>query len=133
MQVRVATVNEQERTVEAILSTESRVEVYDWRRGEVIEEILVADAADIPRQLPLLNVHNRYSIDDVLGSVKSITVDDVDGTRSIVGRLEFAEGDEASDRAWNKVRHQRPGVEQGSAGTPDRCLCRLPGNGSDRG
>jgi len=104
MQVRAATVNEESRSVEAVLSTESRVEVYDWRRGEIIEEVLVADAADAPRQLPLLNTHSRYSIDDVLGSVKSIRVEDVDGTRAIVGRLEFAQDDQDADRAWNKVR-----------------------------
>jgi hypothetical protein len=104
MEVRIATVNEEARTIEAVLTTESRVAVYDWRSGEIIEEILLVDGADVPRQLPLLNVHSRYSIDDVLGSVKGIKTEEIDGVRGFVGRLGFVDGDEASERAWNKYR-----------------------------
>jgi hypothetical protein len=102
--LRAATVNEEQRSVEAVLSTESAVEMYDWTTGDRIDEILLVDGVTIPRQLPLLNTHNRYSLDDVLGSVREIRQENTDGLASLVGRLLFAAGDEMAERAWNKVR-----------------------------
>ena len=104
LQVRVATVNEDERSVEAVLSTDSAVQMYDWRAGEMIDEVLLGEAVELPRQMPLLAIHSRYSLDDVLGSVRDIRREEGGGINSIVGRLHFADGDEGADRAWAKVR-----------------------------
>ncbi|MHB8953561.1 MAG: phage major capsid protein [Pirellulaceae bacterium] len=98
-QVRASTVNEQERTVEATISTESPVEVYDWRSGNVIEEVLLAETAAIPSQMPMLANHSRWSLDDVIGSIRDIRIE----SGAIVGRLYFADDPDAM-RAWNKVR-----------------------------
>ena len=100
LQMRAATVDEEARTVEAVLSTEGRVEMWDWRSGEIVEEVLLSDGVDLPRQVPMLNTHSRWSLGDVLGSVREIRKDGTD----TVGRLHFAEDDEDSERAWNKVR-----------------------------
>ena len=40
MQVRVATANEEERSIEATIATDTPVEVWDWRSGEMNDEIL---------------------------------------------------------------------------------------------
>jgi hypothetical protein len=98
--VRAATVNEDERSVDAVISSEMPVEVYDWRRGETIDEILLGDGAVVPGQMPMLANHSRWSLDDVLGSIRNMRLD----AGSIVGRLYFAAGDDTATKAWNKVR-----------------------------
>lgn len=99
MQLRAATVNEESRTVEATISTGTPVEVYDWRRGESIDEVLLPDGADMPGQVPLLANHSRWSLRDVLGSIRGMRVDG----NAIAGRLHFAASDDA-EHAWQMVR-----------------------------
>ena len=99
-QVRAQTVNEEERSVEATISTDAPVEVWDWRRGETIDEVLLATGAQLPEQMPMLANHDRWSLDSVLGSIRNLRVDG----GSIVGRLLFAKDDTDADKAWNKVR-----------------------------
>lgn len=98
--VRAESVNTEERSVEAVLSTDARALVYDMRRGQIIEEILLASGAEFGHQVPMLENHYRYSVRDVLGSIRDIRVDG----KQLLGRLIFAEGDESSEAAWNKVR-----------------------------
>lgn len=99
-QLRAQTVNEEDRSVEAVISTDAPVEVWDWRRGETVDEVLLATAAQIPAQMPMLANHDRWSLDSVLGSIRGLRVDG----GSIIGRLCFAKDDEDSEKAWNKVR-----------------------------
>jgi phage head maturation protease len=99
MQLRAATVNAEQRTVEATISTGDPVEVYDWRRGETIDEVLLPEGARIPSQMPMLANHSRSSLRDVLGSVRDLRVDG----NSVAGRLHFAESEDA-DHAWQMVR-----------------------------
>lgn len=105
LSLRAQTVNEEERSVEAVLTTESAVEMYDWREGGRIEEVLLLDGLKPPQQVPLLNTHGRYDLNDVLGSVKAFAEYVVVGEiRGLTGRLTFVAGDPDADRAWNKVR-----------------------------
>lgn len=104
LSVRLATVNEDERSIEAVLSTDQPVEMYDWRLGGLIDEILLTDAVELPRQIPLLEVHNRWSLDSVLGSVRSIHTEQTPDGEQLVGRLTFAKDDDVAERAWRKVR-----------------------------
>ena len=99
LSLRAATINEEDRSVDATISTGDPVEVYDWRRGEAIDEVLLPDAADLPRQLPMLANHSRYSLKDVIGSIRDLRVDG----NAIAGRLQFAAGDDA-EHAWQLVR-----------------------------
>jgi hypothetical protein len=98
--LRAATLNEADRSVEAVLSTDQPVAVMDWNRYEVIDEVLLADGGDYPRQMPLLECHARYSLDNVLGSVRDIRRDG----NNWVGRLFFAKDNERADQAWDLVR-----------------------------
>lgn len=99
MCVRAATANDTDRSVEAVLGSETPVEVYDWASGGTVEEILVMSGARAPVQLPLLANHDRWSLDATIGSARDLRVD---GSQ-MTGRLVFA-GDEYSLRAWQKVR-----------------------------
>jgi len=93
------TINEAERSIEAVLATEGHVQVFDMRSWKPIQEILRMDGAKLPEQAILLDTHARWSIEDVRGSVKEIRQEG----STVVGRLYFAE-DEASERAWQKVK-----------------------------
>lgn len=98
--VRAESVDEQERSVEAVLSTDTIASVFDFSTYRMIDEILLPDGAEHGQQVPLLESHMRYSTGDVLGSIRNIRVED----GKLVGRLFFAEGDDAAEKAWNKVR-----------------------------
>jgi len=100
LHLRASTVDDSEHTVEAILSTENPAQVFDYRSFEVIDEVLIAAGARFGDQIPLLSNHSRSSLDDVLGCVREIRI----GDGVIAGLLCFTKGDEASDKAFNKVR-----------------------------
>lgn len=100
LQVRAGSINEEERSIEAVLSTENPVQVLDMRTWQVIDEVLVARGAEFNAQVILLDNHFRWSNEDVLGSIRSIRQEN----GQIIGRLHFAAGDERADRVWNKVR-----------------------------
>ena len=99
LQVRASSVNEEDRSIEAAISTETPVLEWDWERGERVNRVLLASGAQLPRnkQVPLLDSHNRYSVRDQLGSIRGITKTDGE----VVGRLTFSS---ASESEWVKVR-----------------------------
>lgn len=104
LSLRAATVDEDRRTVEAVLSSETPVEMYDWQRQELIDEILLTTGVTLPQQIPLLHNHDRFSLDDVLGSVRDMRADPAMQPGGLVGLLHFAADDEIAERAWRKVR-----------------------------
>lgn len=97
--LRAESVNAEDRSVEAVIVSEDPVTVYDWRSRRLIEEVLRIDGAELPAQVPLLNSHSRWSLDDVFGSVRGIAR----GDGRLLARLYFARGDDAIERAWQKV------------------------------
>jgi hypothetical protein len=59
-----------------VIATENPAVVMDWYKWEPIREILLMDGVVLPenKQLPLMNNHNLYDIDDVIGSTRNIEV-----------------------------------------------------------
>lgn len=96
--LRAETINEQARTVTAVVATEGVVQVFDFARGEVIDEILTIAGAQLPDRSPLLANHFRHDLDQVLGSARGFQSE----RETILAVLEF-DDDEISDRAWRKV------------------------------
>jgi len=80
---RPKTFNAEERSVDITVSTETPVFMY----GE--KEILLASGAMFPRSrsIPLLNTHNRFDIDSILGSVRDLRTEN----GSVVGTAYFSE------------------------------------------
>lgn len=70
-----ATLNEQAKTVGVILATEAPVPVYDWDYGRV-DEVLLMSGVEIPPsgQVPMLDSHNRWSVDAQIGSLRALSV-----------------------------------------------------------
>lgn len=100
IQLRADSLDEQARTVEAVMSTERPATVFDFQSFRLIDEIILAKGANLPAQAPLLNAHNRFDLDAVLGSVAGMRIE----SDQTIGVLRFAEGDDQADRAFNKVR-----------------------------
>lgn len=95
-----STLDEEARTIEAVISTDQPVAVYDWRAGRIIDEVLVARGGKFPKQVPLFESHWASSSNQ-LGSVRQIAQTD-NGWRAT---LHFAKN--AGDRreeAWEMVR-----------------------------
>lgn len=93
-------VDETTRSIECVMCTENPVRMVDWAREEYFDEVLLADGARMPSQLPLLDNHQRYSSDSVIGSVRNIKKE---GDRWI-GRAYFMEGDPNVEKIWQRVR-----------------------------
>lgn len=95
-QLRAETINADERSVEAVIATEAPTLVLDMQRWEVVEEILLASGmrvASADGQVPLLDTHNRATVQAQLGSCRDIRVDgDV-----IIGRNVFSSVQAAQD------------------------------------
>jgi hypothetical protein len=95
LEVRAKTFNEEGRSVDAIISTETPVLMPDYSRMEMVPEVLLSRGAEFPksRQVPFLDSHNRYSVKDQLGSVRAITVNE----NNISATLVFAKSAAGED------------------------------------
>ena len=65
------TIDDENRSLEFVITTEQPVRMYDWETGQVVPEVLLAKGCVMPKQVPLLDTHSRYSTADVLGSVRN--------------------------------------------------------------
>lgn len=101
---RLDTVNEEERTVVATLTTEQPVAMYDRINGRgVVDEVLLARGGQFPDQIVMLDDHSRWSSHAVYGSIRSISMAD-DRWR---GTLHFASNaGRHIDEAWELVRQK---------------------------
>jgi hypothetical protein len=102
-QVRFDTLNEKERSIEAVIATENPVLVMDWNRWEVIEEILLMKGCRIPAsgQVPMLDVHNRSTIQKQLGSTRNLHTE----ADKLIGRNFYSSSPEA-EHAWTLTREK---------------------------
>lgn len=98
--VRAATVDEGARTVEAVMTTDAATQVFDWETYRIIDEVLVMEGCVVPGQVPLLNSHSRWSVEDVIGSCRSIRAEE----HQLIGVLHFADGDEIALSAFRKIK-----------------------------
>jgi hypothetical protein len=104
IQLRAETVNEADRSVEAVLATDNPVEVRDWSEPDgTVEEILLMEGQTPPEQLPLLNNHNRWELGDQLGTVRQIRVEGNQlAARLFVLSSPVADSDE--ERVWRMIQ-----------------------------
>lgn len=105
-ELRPSSINEQERTVRAVFATETPVRVFHWDVGRVIDEVLVARGMEPVDYVPMVEMHNHYRLDAVIGSGEQPAADGGE----IVGTLRFGSdlGDQV-DAIWRRVvqRHLR--------------------------
>ncbi len=93
-----ATLNEESRSVEAVMATEQPIKVFDWNHG-IIDEVLLMKGANYPDQIPLLDNHNRWDgVEKVLGSVSQIRLEG----EQMVGTVSFSRVQAGFD-AYTKI------------------------------
>lgn len=97
--VRESSINEQERSFEAVAATESRVPIFDWQRGEFVEEVLLADGCRGAEQIPLLDSHQRWTSLDQIGSSRNWRREGTDW----LCRNYLVEGDSEVERIWKRI------------------------------
>jgi hypothetical protein len=101
--IRAETANEEERSVEAVLATETQTGSYDVALRRAVDEVWLMDGAQVPEQIPLLDshpeVHKEPRASDSRGSIRNLRIEN----GQLVGRLFFA-GDAASENLWGKYR-----------------------------
>jgi phage head maturation protease len=103
---------EDDNSVEFVLTTEAPAYVMDWQRWEVVREVLIADGLVLPKtkKVPLLDSHNRYTTQNIYGSVSDIKVE----PGQVTGRLFFSASDDNAQKALKKV--QEGHIDSGSVG-----------------
>lgn len=106
-----STYREDDHSIEFILATEEPARVWDWERFDVIKEIIVADGVMIPKngQVPLVDSHDRSTIENILGSVREIRTHGAE----VIGRLYFA-STEPARRAEQMIKDGH--LDSGSVG-----------------
>lgn len=101
---RSESINEANRSFEAVVATEAPAVVRDYETWRLIDEVLVASGGEFPQQMPLLDDHNRYGSLAVIGSAREFRQSE----SGWIGRGYFAEpsdgGDERLAAIWGRVR-----------------------------
>lgn len=101
LQVRVETADESAYTIDAVLSTEQAVQMWDWKDWERMDEVLLASGRKADSTIPMLDSHRRYSLDDVYGHMSNIRTE---GTDTIV-TCNFDKDDENAMKAFRKYKN----------------------------
>lgn len=73
--------------------------MFDYDRWEPIDEVLRMDGAQLPEEMPVLETHDRSTLDTVLGSARGVRVEGGE----LRGRLFLAEGTPRAENAWKLV------------------------------
>lgn len=101
--IRPSSINEAQRTIEAVFATSNPARVFHWDVGRVIEEVLVPGGMLPTEQVPMLENHNRYSLDSAIGS----GLNPVARGEEVVGTLQFGtELGERVDGIWKRVKQK---------------------------
>lgn len=92
--------DEKNRSVEVVMSSEAPAIIRDWERG-IISEVLLMSGAQLPqtKQLVLLDAHSRYETANVIGSVRDIRL----AGDQMIGRAYYSSAPEA-ESPWIKTR-----------------------------
>lgn len=93
------TVDEGARSVETVMATENMVRVFDMKEQRIYDEVLLMKGAKLPDQVPLLDSHDRSSVQKVLGSTRNLRIEGGE----LVGRDFYSSVREGQD-AFVKVR-----------------------------
>lgn len=101
------TIDGANRTVDVTFYSGANVPRFSWSKGEYMLRFDTRPAAVRMGSLqggtaPVLNSHNSYSLDAVIGVIDGAEIKDGKGTAT----MRFASDDEVADRIWNKVQQR---------------------------
>jgi len=101
LQIRVDSADADEMTIDAVLSTERPVRMFDWREYQVMDEVLMSAGRSSEDTIPMLDSHQRYSLDNVFGHMANIRTE---GTDTVV-TCRFDKEDENAIKAFRKYKN----------------------------
>lgn len=84
------TVNEENRTISAVIASENPVRIYDYQNG-FVDEVLLMSGMESVDQIPLVDSHRYSSVQQILGSCTGIKSEGVD----LVGEISFSSVNQA--------------------------------------
>ena len=99
--VRSESADDDAMTIEAVLSTEQPVRMYDWWEGTRMDEILLASGREKADTIPMLDSHRRWSLEDVYGHMNNIRTE---GTDTVV-TCQFDKDDDNAVKAYRKYKN----------------------------
>ena len=82
---------EDDQSVPVTIATETPVEIFDWQRGAVVNEVMLMDGLEFPSQIPIVDSHDRSTVRNILGSIRELEVKN----GSFVGRAFFSRKESA--------------------------------------
>lgn len=96
-----STFDEKKNSVRAIATTEKPVRVFDYSQYDYVDEVLRMDGVVLPEsgRVPLLNSHNRYGVEAVLGSAGDFRSAEAGGYRALEPEVVYSETDEGKSAA----------------------------------
>ena len=97
--IQPSSLNEQERSVEVVLSTPKASTVVDRRTGRVFDEVLLSRGAEYPAEFVMLDSHQLSSTRNIRGSIRNIRQEGED----IVARAYFSRT-AAGEDDWQNVK-----------------------------
>lgn len=92
-------INEKDRTVEAVIATNAPVMVFDMKRYEPILEVLDMTNIRLPEKVPFLDSHQRDSTETVMGSTYNFRISD----NKLLATNKFSSVPRAQE-LWTKVK-----------------------------
>ena len=81
LQIRAESASDENHSIDAVLSTEQPVQMWDWNTYERMDEVLLSSGRKADPTIPMLDSHHRWSLDDVFGHMSNIRTE---GTDTIV-------------------------------------------------
>lgn len=99
--LRQQTADDKAYTIEAVMSSEQPVRMWDWNSYTVIDEILLASGRTTADDVQLLDSHRSDAISRILGNVTEVRTED--GGNSI-GRMNFDPTDTEAVKVFGKYR-----------------------------
>jgi len=97
-QLRADTADEENLSIESVLSTDNPVAMWDWDEWELVDEILTTSGRKEESHLPLLDSHSRHSVANNLGNIVDVRSDG----NLTVGLLMFDSGMELARDTFRK-------------------------------
>ena len=85
--------DEKNRSVECIMTTEDPAIVFDWWNWKYIREIILMKGVEFESEVPFINSHKRDDIENLLGTTKEMRVEG----DSLIGRNYFSS---TAEKAW---------------------------------
>lgn len=99
LSMRSDSIDRERRSFEAVVATETPALMRDYQTWQLIDEVLVARGGRFPSQIPLLNSHSRYTINDQLGSARDFRLEGEAWVgRGFVGRA--VQGNTDREQVW---------------------------------